>query len=813
MAAKSSEQAQASAHPEAGLTIRAHIWVIVGILAVALIGVGAYQTTHEFQAARRRAGLESAFQARLAASAVAKSVRDASAFTESTAQRPSIVQLFATIGDRYALCSLSGGGSGLFPEGTIHFLDRTGFLFCSSAADKIYRRGIQYGTQPWFDQAIRDTGRQPVHVGPFTDPATSELSLAFAAPIEDADGHPLGLVVYELPVQGLASEIQATYGGRDRLVFDVTEGASGQLVSSSERASNSGPAGVDLRAPPEGAIEGLDGVRRFYRAVPAVGSGLTIAAGAREDAALADARRQLWGDLDLTAVALVLTLALGLLVNRRIGRPIRRLTRAVEQSARAVTPEAVALGGPREARRLVEEFNAMLAARNTMERQLTDRAMHDELTGLPNRVVAIDRLSQALERTRRSGNMVAVLSVDLDRFGVVNDSLGRDVGDRMLVSVGRRIGSVLRPEDTIARFYGDEFVVLCEDVTAREEAGSVADRIAQALREPIRDGDVQATVSASIGIALGDHGRDDAESLLRDADAARTQAKVRGKARFAYFDPSMREGARTRLDLENELRMAVERDELRLAYQPIVDLRSGRIVGAEALIRWHHPTRGVLLPGVFIEAAEENGLIVPIGKRVLDQACAQAVSWRDQGHPIRVSVNLSPRQFSEPDLDADVRAVLARTGLDPRLLCVEITENTLMREGTAGETLERLRGQGIAASIDDFGTGYSSLAYLQRFPIDELKIDRAFVRELGTKANAPALVAAIVGVARALDLHVVAEGIETEAQLDQVRALGCDTAQGYLIMRPQPPEDLGPVLELDAVAWPQTADVPGGAET
>ncbi|MEX2440486.1 MAG: GGDEF domain-containing phosphodiesterase [Actinomycetota bacterium] len=318
----------------------------------------------------------------------------------------------------------------------------------------------------------------------------------------------------------------------------------------------------------------------------------------------------------------------------------------------------------------------------------------------------------------------------------------------------------------------------------------------------MHEGEREVTISVSTGVALGSYGKSTAAGLLADADTARALAKQRGKARYEYFEDAMREGATTRLGLENDLRRAIDTDELRLVYQPVIDLQTDRIVGAEALIRWHHPTKGLLLPGVFIDLAEETGLIVPIGLQTLKQACAQAAEWSAQGNPIRVSVNLSPRQLSEPGLAVDVAAALRKAHLDPSLLCIEITENTLMREETAASVLDSIRSLGVAISMDDFGTGYSSLAYLQRFSLDELKIDRSFVRELGKEASASDLVAAIMGVARALDLSVVAEGIEEPGQLEQLRRLECDSAQGFLFMRPQPPDVLAPLLELDAVPSP-----------
>ena len=792
------------------LSVRTHLAAIVGVLALTLIGAGTYQISQAFSKAREQARLDTGFQARLAAESLSTSMEEGEAFTAATAASPSIAQVFAAIDEDGSVCSLTAGGTGLFPEGSIHFLNPAGSLFCSSVAERIEGRGTEYGALEWFPHAIVVEPGSAVVAAPFVDPATGKTSVAFAAPVPGPSGRAMGLVVYALPLDGVAAAMMSTYGGRARLAFDVTWTATGQVASSSEEATHGTEApGWDAKTPPEGAVAGWDGVRRFYRAVRASGTGFTVTAGVPESVTLADARARLWEQFGLTVLALAVTLVLGLLVNRRIGGPLRRLTRSVDESGRAVTPQPVEADGPREIRALVEAFNGMLAARASVEDQLQRRAMFDELTGLPNRTVALDRLSHALEQTRRAQDLVAVLAIDLDRFSLVNESLGRDAGDRMLIQVGRRLRSVLRPEDTLARFYGDEFVVLCEGIRAAEDAGLVASRIARSLRKPIRDGELEATISVSIGIAVGSYGKATAASLLEDADAARTMAKKRGKARHEFYEEAMREGSSTRFGLENDLRRAVERDEMKLVYQPIIDLGSNRIVGAEALMRWHHPTKGALMPGVFIDMAEETGLIVPLGHKALQQACAQAAEWSSQGHPIRVSVNLSPKQISEPDLVDDIAAAMRGASIDPSLLCIEITENTLMREEAAGAVLDRIRDLGVRISVDDFGTGYSSLAYLQRFSLDELKIDRSFIRDLGREASAPALVAAIMGVASALGLSVVVEGIEESVQLEHVRALGCQAAQGFLFMRPQPPSDIAPLLELDAVRLPVETEATG----
>jgi diguanylate cyclase (GGDEF)-like protein len=787
---------------EGGLSVRAHLTAVVAALALVLIGVGAYQSRNDFGAARRQARLDTTFQARLAAGALATSLQQARAAAIATAAGPAISQLFDTIDGRYASCSLSGGGTGVFDEGSVHFLDDRGFLFCSSVQDRADRLGLRYGVLPWFASAMKLPSGQALTVEPAEDLASGSTSVSFASPVKSASGNSLGLVVYALPVDGLGKTIERTYGGPSHMSFTISNEATG-LISSSEGAVSRSPGlRFDVRRPPEGSVPGLDGTRRLYSSAPAGRTGFSVTAGVSEALTLAQTRKDLRGHLLLTILALAVTLVLGLLINRRLGRPLRKLTAEVELAGRALTPEPVAVDGPREVRQLVAHFNAMIATQSDSAEQLRQRVLYDALTGLPSRVVAIDRLTHALDRTRRWNDYVGLLSIDLDRFSIVNESLGRDAGDRILIEVAARIRSVVRPADSVVRFYGDEFVVICEGVASPEEAGAVAQRIASSMRAPFREQDLETRISASIGVALGRYQRDTAETLLRDADVARAAAKERGKGRHEFFHSSMRERARSRLELENDLRRAVEGEELEVVYQAVVDLGTSRVAGAEALLRWAHPTKGTLLPGVFIGLAEETGLIVPIGKRVLSQACRQGVDWSRQGHPIRVSVNLSARQVAEPEFSEDVRAILEQSGLDPSLLCLEVTETTLMREDAARETLERLRSLGVSISVDDFGTGYSSLAYLQRFPIDELKVDRAFVKALDEGPSASALIAAIVGMARALNLNVVAEGVETGSQLELVRSLGCNAAQGFLLMRPQPPSALTALLELDAISLP-----------
>jgi diguanylate cyclase (GGDEF)-like protein/PAS domain S-box-containing protein len=447
---------------------------------------------------------------------------------------------------------------------------------------------------------------------------------------------------------------------------------------------------------------------------------------------------------------------------------------------------------------MVSPLAAIAIERKTIEDRLAYQAHHDPLTGLPNRVLFVEFLTLALARAPRRKTTSAVLFLDLDRFKVVNDSLGHDAGDELMVKLSTRLCDAVRPGDTVARFGGDEFTILCDDLSpedAQHQAIDVAERLLEVIEAPIQlNGDDQH-LSASIGIALVGPG-DSPETLLRDADAAMYQAKVGGKGRYELFDEEMRSSARSRLETENALHRAIERDELRIYFQPIVELAGGTCSGAEALVRWQHPDRGLVAPDAFIDLAEETGLIVPLGAWVLEGACRQLMEWRASGTvspTFTMAVNLSARQLAQPDLVAQVAAALERTGAPPECVCLEITESVLMGETTI-EGIDALRALGVNLSIDDFGTGYSSLGYLRRFPVDSVKVDRSFVDGLGTESEDSAIVAAVVSLGHALGLSVVAEGVETERQLEDLRALGCDRAQGFLFSAPQPADVFASVV-------------------
>ncbi|HEY8988167.1 MAG TPA: diguanylate cyclase, partial [Candidatus Limnocylindrales bacterium] len=425
-------------------------------------------------------------------------------------------------------------------------------------------------------------------------------------------------------------------------------------------------------------------------------------------------------------------------------------------------------------------------------------ALYDPITGLPNRDLLTDRVAHALSWSRDAAmDPIALILLDLDRFKVINESLGHAVGDSLLVAVGERLRRCLRPGDTVARFGGDEFAVMLDGIGAIEDARRTAERILAEMSAPFTLGDRDWYVNASLGIAMAWPGRATPGDLLREAEVALVRAKSTPGSRFVLFQPEMSEATLERVELENDLRLALDRNELRLHYQPLVDLATDRIVGLEALVRWQHPTRGLVPPLSFIPLAEDTGLIVPIGRWVLETACRQARAWLDErpDAPLVMSVNLSPRQFAQPTLVAEVSDILEMTGLPAERLELEITESILLDEGeSSAAALRALRELGVGLVLDDFGTGYSSLSYLRRLPLNTIKIDRSFIDGLDSDdANLP-IVQAVIALAHGLGIEVVAEGIETAGQLARLRELACDRGQGFYYARPQPPEQLTALL-------------------
>jgi diguanylate cyclase (GGDEF)-like protein len=453
------------------------------------------------------------------------------------------------------------------------------------------------------------------------------------------------------------------------------------------------------------------------------------------------------------------------------------------------------------ANELLAQVNLELAAAIERKDSQIDHIAHfDPLTNLPNRLLFLDRLDQEISRAHRDRNMVAVLSVDLDRFKQINDSFGHPVGDQLLQAAAERLTSTVRACDTVARVGGDEFSIILTEVKETHAAGEAAQKILDAFAHmPLMAGENEIFVTLSIGISIYPVDGVNTSTLLKNADAALHQAKEEGRNNFQYYAGQMNATAWQRMKLENELRHALARDEFLLYYQPKVDLESGKIVGMEALIRWQSPERGLVAPGEFIPLLEETGLILPVGEWVLRAACKQASAWQAAGIPdVHIAVNLSTLQFRQPDFTGLVLGILKENGLDPALgtIELELTESLLMsNEFGAVETLVKLHEAGIEFSIDDFGTGYSSLSYLKRFPISSLKIDQSFVHDLSLNQGDEAIVAAIIALGHSLGLNVIAEGVETVAQLAQLRKKGCNEIQGFLFSRPVPASEMTLLLQ------------------
>jgi len=449
-----------------------------------------------------------------------------------------------------------------------------------------------------------------------------------------------------------------------------------------------------------------------------------------------------------------------------------------------------------QAERYVEELNRHIAEQERISSQLKESkehfrhaAFHDTLTNLPNRALLAENLKFVIERAKQHEDyQFAVLFLDLDRFKNVNDSLGHSIGDQLLIAMARRLESCTREADMVARLGGDEFAVLLDGIPDQNEAAKMAQRIQEKLQSPFNLSGHEVFTTTSIGIALSSTGYDHPENMLRDADTAMYRAKAQGKACYEIFDKGMHTHAVYLLQMENDLRRAIDREELRVHYQPIVSLDSGQLAGFEALVRWQHPERGFINPSDFIPLAEDTGLIVPLGIWVLRRACEQLGKWQWQSAANRslfMSVNLSGKQVARPRLVSEIRQVLEETRIDPKYLKLEITESAVMENAeTAVQLLRRLKALGVQLSIDDFGTGYSSLGYLHRFPVNTLKIDRSFVGRIGEAAENIEIVRTIISLAENMGMEVVAEGVETLSQLAQLRKLNCQYGQGYLFSRP-----------------------------
>ncbi len=764
-----------------GWSVHAQLLAIVAVVAGLLAGAGVWLSQIRLDEAEQQAVADATFQARLGAAATSDALEQAESAALGLAAGLRVADVVAAASE----CRLDFSELGVFTIGHIDIVLPDGVVPCSSVSQQGAPPGATQSGADWLSDASAAT--ESGVTAPFTDRLTGLPAVAVTAPVMDEGGRATGFVAVVLPLSGLPEGLARTYGGPEALTFTVHD-ASGRSLGA-DPDSTSAPGGAADQ------ILGHDTVADL---------GWVVSAGQSRAEALAPIRSAQLRRLAVEGAAIVLLLGLLGLVNRRIARPLRRLTTAAKEASRQLAPEPVPEMGPAEVRHLAREFNTMITVRTEFEKQLSHHALHDPLTGLPNRALLLDRVEQALQAAPETPELVAVLSIDLDRFKLVNATVGYRQGDDVLTAVATRLKFTLAAGDTLARAGGVGFII-CRHQAGDQVAERLAERVMARLAEPFSIGQTSVTLTASVGIAIGRRGVS-AEALVRDSDTAMFAAKDAGGGRYQLIDDELRTRSSERMTLEADLRNALVGGQVHVAYQPVVSLLTGQITGAEALARWSHPTRGQVSPLTFIPVAEDAGLIAPIGRFVLDEACKQARSWTVQGHPLRIAVNVSGMQLRDPEFVRQVTDALHGNRLEPSQLCLELTESILMQDTVrASDVLHELKQVGVDLSVDDFGTGYSSLAYLRRFPVDELKIDGSFMQNLNAAEADQTLVAAMVAMGHALGLHVVAEGVETHEQRATLLTMGCRTAQGFLFCRPQAADQITELLRTGLPAEFQRA--------
>jgi diguanylate cyclase (GGDEF)-like protein len=779
--------------PRAGqrrVSVGAHLVVAFGVCLLALGALMATTTRSSFDRARERAASDLLTAARYGVEWADETMPSATSLLEGLSTQPGITGF-----DPTECADVLSGLSSVTSQGHFHVFRPDRSQVCALQAPELPAGDV--AVAGWFDEVV--TSHAPVNGGTMIDPISQLPSVVIAVPIDAPDGQigVLAVVLYsnapiDLPLGASPEQVIIHLDADRRTVLGTSTGAPIQP----------GPVGKTWLSRPLGdgvrTVVDVDGTTRLYRELTAPVMGWHVLAGIPRTVALRPAEQELRRNLLLGFAVLLAVAGLGVILHRRLARPVRRLRRAIEAASNDDTARAP-VEGPAEIADVAEAFNDTIARRRELEVQLAHQALHDPLTGLPNRTLLSDRLNQALARQRRGGSTVVVAFMDLDRFKLINDSKGHPVGDALLVTLARRLETAMRAEDTVARFGGDEFVMVSEGAGDDNDVAVIANRLKAVLDEPFMLSTESLRISGSIGLAVS-RNEETADELIRNADAAMYAAKDKERGGFAIYQEPLHAGVVSRLQIERDLHRALDRGEFLLHYQPKCSLATGEAVGVEALVRWAHPTKGLVSPADFIPVCEETGMIVPLGQWVLFEAGRQGRLWKDRHDlSVAVSVNLSARQLIRPDLTRVVAGMLETTGADPADLCLEITEGTLLQDMNAAvKHLRELRSLGVRISIDDFGTGYSSLAYLRTLPLDELKIDRSFVTPVADDASAAAIVESVVRLGHALGLVVVAEGVETAAQLSTLRDLGCDLAQGFYLARPAPANTVLPILRHPA---------------
>jgi diguanylate cyclase (GGDEF)-like protein len=772
-------------------SVRAHLVILVAVAMLTVAAGSAYSYVWSLQQAEEAAVDRMTYQAERAATAVAESISTATDLVTSLAAQPGLAAAFAGVAEG---CTLQLAGSGAFPDQRLDLVRPDGVVTCSSGPLAETGDPAVHAGEAWLTQGLAAASARVSEDG--VDGRTRGRAIAVTAPVRSTSGdEAVGVVAVLMRYDGAAPSMTRAFGGTPSVRFTLLDAEDRQVLSSDPRIAAEGAVHPLQGAGTSGTADISDGETLVYGSAAVPDANWRVIAGLPHDEVFDAARGSLLRQLSLGLLALLVLIGGAWLLNRRVARPLELVISAADSASRNRHAPRVDETGTAETVQLARSFNTMLDIRSGHEAQLAYQADHDTLTGLPNRSALILQLDQALA----DGRCVAVLCLGLDRFRNVNDAVGHHLGDRLLQDVAARLTGALRPGETLARFANDEFVVVCEDVE-NVEPSSISTRIQAALEAPFTATIGSIVLSATAGIATGSGPETSSSQLLREADSAMRAAKIHGVT-YRVYDQDMQTRATAHLSLQQDLALALERDELVVHYQPLINLRSGAIVGAEALVRWLHPERGLIPPGDFIPIAEQTGQIEALGDFVLQQACEQAVRWSVAGHGLTMSVNVAAAQLRSGTFVDTVTRVLAATGLPHSQLCLEITESSLMTANTALlDDLAELRSAGVHLALDDFGTGYSSLSYLQQLPCDELKIDRSFVSRLADDNREMHLVAAIVAMARALGLTVVAEGIETDEQQRMLTALGCHQAQGFLFSRPVPEAEFRALLDAGRFA-------------
>jgi diguanylate cyclase (GGDEF)-like protein len=767
-------------------SVRTYLLLIVAVAAAAIVAATGYGFAWSSGQARDDATREMGLQADRAADAIAAATATGKTTMEGLAAQPGLERIFV---DPKA-CQLTADVIGPFTSVRLDLVSAGGKVACTSGPSARVTGGRVHAGSDWLKAALR--AKATTVDWRAEDAATRRTAVVITAPIRRGT-RTVGTVALFLHVPQIGPALARNVAGIRHESFTIVDRSTRAVVSTSEAAQRGGTARParfpDARK--SGDWSGIDGSRRVFSSGDVASGPWRVYAGQRRSAVLADARGALSRQVLVGLLALVVLAASVWVLNRRVAGPLRAVTEAVARARRAPEGARVDEAGPSELQELAREFNSMLDVRAGHNAQLVHQATHDPMTGLPNKILLRDRLDSAL-RSGGDQTEIAVLWIGIGRLDIVNDGFGHEVGDRISVEVSARLSRALRSSDALARFSSHEFVVLCHGVTSQEVA-DVTERLQLCLQQPFRGPDGGIVLQSSIGIARGRPSETGADQLLREADSAMREARATGQGSYE-FDCALQQRATRHLAMEREILHALQRHEFLVYYQPLVDVESGKIMGTEALVRWRHPERGLVPPMEFIPIAEETGQIAAIGLLVLTEACEQAAAWTAAGHPLRMSVNVAVGQLRDATFPSLVAHVLSETGLAPDQLCLEITESSLVREFEQGASaLARLRQLGVHLAIDDFGTGYSSLSYLHNLPVDELKVDRSFIARLdrdGQDDRDRHMVEAVIGMARALGLSVVAEGVETAQQLEFLAGLRCPIAQGYLFAAPQPADDL-----------------------